>query len=478
MELLRNIMETALPVQGFLLTAVFLTFMLTSFSEKEDRAAYLSLLAGILTPIPYLLLLFAGIQYPIWISLSLAGLWIAIPAVLFFPYRGRVQFTRRQPARPFDERDTMFSRRELVPGTERFDEYYARRPGNKPPDNKFRRLPGLLKAGTKYYDPMLFAAADSIFSKVEEELHPRVEGVPAPEKKALSERQSTDLLLRMAVDWGAHSAGITELKDTHVYSVGGRGDRYGIPFKKGHSFALALTVEMDYEMMRAAPAAPAVLESARQYLQGGLIAVQLAEFIRALGYPARAHIDGNYQVVCPPVARDAGLGEIGRMGLLMTPRLGPRCRIAVVTTDLPLLQGSVYTAGRIKRAGHPERTILVIPPGPSAAGERFNRTLIDFCRHCRKCARVCPSRSIPFKEEQEVDGVKRWKIDSESCYAYWCQAGTDCGRCMIVCPFSHPDNRLHRFIRTGIRNNVLFRRLAVPMDDLFYGKSPEPKPLK
>lgn len=65
--------------------------------------------------------------------------------------------------------------------------------------------------------------------------------------------------------------------------------------------------------------------------------MQLAEFMRSIGYPARAHIDGSYRVVCPLVARDAGLGEIGRMGLLMTPELGPRVRIAVVTTDLPLV---------------------------------------------------------------------------------------------------------------------------------------------
>ena len=51
--------------------------------------------------------------------------------------------------------------------------------------------------------------------------------------------------------------------------------------------------------------------------------VQLAAAIRDLGYPARAHIDGNYRVIAPLVARDAGLGEIGRMGLLMTPRWVP-----------------------------------------------------------------------------------------------------------------------------------------------------------
>jgi ferredoxin len=51
-------------------------------------------------------------------------------------------------------------------------------------------------------------------------------------------------------------------------------------------------------------------------------------------------------------------------------------------------------------------------------------------------------------------------------------AGTDCGRCVIVCPWSHPDNWLHRMVRFGIRNSAVFRRLAIRMDDLFYGRKP------
>ena len=89
--------------------------------------------------------------------------------------------------------------------------------------------------------------------------------------------------------------------------------------------------------MIAAPQASIVVESSRQYLNAGKIAVDLAEKIRAMGYDARAHIDGNYQLICPLVARDAGLGEIGRMGFLMTPTYGPRVRIGVVTTEAELL---------------------------------------------------------------------------------------------------------------------------------------------
>lgn len=175
-----------------------------------------------------------------------------------------------------------------------------------------------------------------------------------------------------------------------------------------------------------------------------MIATQLALTLRNLGYEAKTHIDANYDVICPLVARDAGLGEIGRMGLLMTPKLGPRVRIAVVSTDASL---------------------LVDKPG-------YDNTVIDFCLRCKKCANVCPSASIPFGERQNHPGGLRWQINQESCFTYWCTVGTDCGRCLAVCPYSHKVNAFHDFIRWGIRNNFIFRRVAVKLDDIFYGSRP------
>jgi len=145
------------------------------------------------------------------------------------------------------------------------------------------------------------------------------------------------------------------------------------------------------------------------------------------------------------VARDAGLGEIGRMGLLMTPRLGPRVRIAVVTTDWPLL-----------------------PEKPTR-----DPAVVDFCRLCLKCAENCPTGSIPFEDQQLVEDVRRWRINAETCFAYWNVIGTDCGRCMAVCPYSHPDNALHGLVRWTIRRSTLARQLALRMDDLFYGRRPK-----
>ncbi len=372
-----------------------------------------------------------------------------------------------------DERDMVFSRALLVPGTERYEEYYRARPQCREKDEIFRKEPGLLAPGTAYFHPLGFAAAHAAFWAVEKlrpfvegegdggraaplellrEATPGMSGEAAPEGWARvpsDPGEVTSFLKAWALKLGAHSVGVTVLREYHLYTHVGRGSDYGKPVELGHTHALALTVEMDRQMVDRAPGSPTVMESARQYLSSGVMAVQLADTIRRLGYRARAHMDGSYRVICPLVAKDAGLGEIGRMGLLMTPRLGPRVRIAVVTTDLPL-----------------------VPDVPVR-----DLTVIDFCLRCRKCADACPSRAIPLGDpEEDEKGVLRWKVDAEGCFTLWTRLGTDCARCMAVCPYSHPDTILHNLVRWGIRKNALFRRMAVRMDDLVYGRCPSPKP--
>ena len=74
-------------------------------------------------------------------------------------------------------------------------------------------------------------------------------------------------------------------------------------------------------------------------------------------------------------------------------------------------------------------------------------------------------------------GALRWQIDSEACFEFWCRAGTDCGRCIRACPYSHPDNLLHGLVRSGLRRSGWFRRAALKLDDLFYGRRPVVEPL-
>jgi reductive dehalogenase len=444
---LDGVTAAATLVVGALILLAFLWVALVSVREDESRAARRAVPIGALLSLPYFLVGFLSFEGRAWAAATLLSLTAIAILVLVLPIGTSRPEQDEVPRGRIDERDIMFSRRLLQVGSPRFEEYYAANPEKRAPDDAFRKLPGLLEKGSAQYDPYSFAAADASFTTVEA-LRPVVEGAPASEVVPSDPARVTEFIKRWVRKMGAVSVGVTQLRDYHLYTVIGRGEQYGQPVALTHDYAVALTVEMDKEMVDRAPMGPIVMESARQYLDSGAMAVQVAEFIRNLGYEARAHIDGNYRVLCPLVARDAGLGEIGRMGLLMTPELGPRVRIAVVTTDLPLVTDE----------------------------RRCDPTMVDFCVRCSKCADACPSDAIPVHDRVEIDGVERWRIDSEACFTLWCKMGTDCGRCMSVCPYSHPNNLLHNLVRGGVRNSSLFRRLAIWMDDVFYGKPP-PSPL-
>ena len=323
-------------------------------------------------------------------------------------------------------------------------------PLRKEEDDRSRQSPGLLSDQSKYHHAGTFAAAKANFQIIDH-LGGKTHGSPHPGRVPgeVSAHAVSHFISRWLGQTGARNVGFTPLKDYHLYSHKGRGPNAGRSIEHLHSGAIAITVEMDYEMMQPAPLGSSVMESSEQYLRSGVLALKLAAFIREMGYEATAHIDGNYEVICPLVAVDAGLGVIGRMGLLMTPDLGPRVRISVVTTNMPLAYSESI----------PDRTVL------------------HFCDLCKKCAENCPVAAIPDGSREKIDNSDRWQINSEKCYHFWTVSGTDCGRCMSVCPYSHRDNHFHRFMRWGIKNNLVFRLLAVKLDNVFYGRKPRVRPI-
>ena len=422
---------------------------LQSWREREPRATRVASLLVVLASLPFFL---AILLPPVFQWVVLGGVAAAGMAsvVLFLLPVGRADWGDDTPRARVDERDIMFARARLKPGTPEYAAYYAMRPENKAGDDKTRAQHGLLSPQAREANPLIFAATNASFG-VTEALREAVDGPVGQDGiwpyRAASMSAFVKNLTRY---WGAHSVGVTALQPYHVYTHIGRGSgEYGAPVVLDHRYAIAFSVEMSREMVDTGPAAPTVLESAQQYVNATIIAIQLANFIRALGYPARAHIDGNYRVIAPLVARDAGLGEIGRMGLLMTPRLGPRVRLGAVTTDLPLVPDS--------RSDDP--------------------SMLDFCRICKKCADNCPVRAIPHDDRREIDGVSRWRIDSDTCFRYWSVVGTDCGRCMAVCPYSYPDSWMHNGVRWALRRSGAARRFVLWMDGVFYGKEPPSKPM-
>ncbi|TFH32192.1 MAG: 4Fe-4S dicluster domain-containing protein [Anaerolineales bacterium] len=442
------VVDAALVALGLVGTLGFVAFGWLSLREGVRRAATIAASTG--TTLAVLTFFSLKLPFPIKQNLVIMLVGAALLlAVLSFISIKPDSYLRSQRLGRFDERDVVFSRARLQPGSQEYEQYYAMRPENLAIDEKFRALPGLLSLTARKAEPITFAAAEASFD-LTQAVREAVDGVVASEKTPAGAEELTNMIKGLAQHLGAHNVGVTELKPAHVYSHIGRGTGlYGDPIVLDHHYAIAFSVEMDYVMMGRAPEAPVVMESARKYVDAAMIAIQLANLCRRLGYPARAHIDGNYRVIAPLVARDAGLGEIGRMGILMTPRLGPRVRLGIVTTDLPLLLDEPLS----------------------------DSTMIHFCEICEKCAVNCPSKAIPFGDQEGDKGQQRWKLNENKCFHYWNVIGTDCGLCMTVCPFSHPDQWAHNLVREVIRRSYLSHRAALWFDDQFYGRKPVLRPL-
>jgi len=428
---------------GMTLFATFGVFAVVSAREGERRAtrvfAAIAVIAGAsLAAAPFLP------QPTSTAALTvIAALTAACLIRCLFPLR-RPRKAGGRPSHRVDERDIMFARGRLRPDSPEFDAYYQMRPENLTGDNHTRSFPGLLSLDAEKAEPFAFAAADACF-RVCDALRDTVDGDVASNRCPVDPDAWSARLKELALTWGAVDVGTTALEPEHIYTHIGRGTgTWGSEVTLDHRWAVAFTVEMDHRAVATAPEAPVVAESARQYVESAKIAVQLASVIRDHGWPARAHIDGNYRVIAPLVARSAGLGEIGRMGLLMTPKFGPRVRIGVVTTDLPLT--------------------------PDPAGDDFS--VLDFCAICKKCATNCPVGAIPSGDRVVMEHGRRWIIDDETCFRYWNVIGTDCATCMKVCPYSHPDNLMHNIVRKAIRISPGTRDLMLCADDLVYGRKP------
>lgn len=315
----------------------------------------------------------------------------------------------------FDERDCLLARRDLRPGSERYLAYYDRHPERRAVDDELRALPGLGAAEPRAVAAMGNAIFDSAVllgseSAVEGYLNPA--SSPQPVRLELSPEEAAARVKGLASLLGADLVGIGPLNQTFVYTHIGRtfyGQEWGAPIFLDHPYAISLGVRMNVAgLVRTAPHYPTVLESGHAYLRAALIAVQLAGYVRALGYGARAHHLRNYQVLSVPVAVDAGLGELARCGFLVTREYGNCLRLATVTTDLP----------------------LALDPPLDLGVQRF-------CERCIACAKECPAGAISSGPKVPVRGVRKWALDAERCYRYWCVNGSDCALCIVVCPWSH-----------------------------------------
>jgi epoxyqueuosine reductase QueG len=132
-------------------------------------------------------------------------------------------------------------------------------------------------------------------------------------------------------------------------------------------------------------------------------AYKVADFIRARGYKCYAKVPTNAEVKYTPHAINAGLGELGANGLVITREFGPNVRWAVISTctDIDI-------------------------------DKPIDLNIDAYCESCRLCVQLCPIEAIPV-EKIWWRGVLKRKIDDTKCWRQFSD-GKWCGICIKICP--------------------------------------------
>jgi epoxyqueuosine reductase len=232
----------------------------------------------------------------------------------------------------------------------------------------------------------------------------------------------SDEIKRVAKFFGADLCGVTDLDERWLYAT--RVDTRDLSeaeneLPEGMTSVIVLGHEMDAELVATYPSALAGAATGREYSHEASVVMQLAAYIRNLGYGAVASMNDTGLVI--PFAVKAGLGEYARNQMVITPEFGPRLRFSKIFTNIPLEHDR-----------------------PNPKGVKA------FCDICTKCADACPAKALPFgpptvggSNVSAIKGVRKWTSDAEKCFGFWAKTSTDCAICMRVCPFNRDFQKWH-----------------------------------
>ncbi len=265
---------------------------------------------------------------------------------------------------------------------------------------------------------------------------------PPSKAPELPIEETTRRIKKVATALGAGMVGICHLDRRWVYTHHfNRKDQSSpkLDLPASLQYAIVLIMPMDYDLSKTIPSALGGSTTGLGYASSLNTANALAQFITNLGYEAIASL--NDTALNIPMAIEAGLGEYGRNGLLITPKYGPNVRIAKVMTDLPLL-----------------------PDQPIEFGVK------EFCNTCRKCSDACPAKAIATDAPQSqppnfssLSHITKWTVNAEKCFKFWVGMNSDCSICIRVCPYNKDYSKWWNRLGVRLANSPL-RRVMLWLD--------------
>jgi ferredoxin len=217
----------------------------------------------------------------------------------------------------------------------------------------------------------------------------------------------------------------------------------------GDANVIVCVLEQDFAATQTAPSPRSERGAMRAYAALETREADVVRYIRGLGHHARPNGFGSLEGIAIHYGEQAGLGQLGLNGQLLTPEAGSRARLALITTDAPVELGSPVDYG--------------IP---------------KLCDECQLCVRRCPPGAIPNSRKPKR-GVIKASIKPERCLPVVAQAH-GCAVCMKVCPvqrYGLPAVHQH-FRDTGEilgKGTDELEGFVWPLDGRYYGPREKPR---
>ena len=183
---------------------------------------------------------------------------------------------------------------------------------------------------------------------------------------------------------------------------------------------ICLALEQDYAQTQSIPSLEAEYAHFGTYEIAGALALKLGDYIRSLGYHAQIHSPNDNSGMFIPIFVNAGLGQLGANGQLLSPHFGSRARLLMITTDGPLKYDVPRDYGINK-----------------------------FCEKCQVCVDRCPARAL-VREKVWWRGAKKNKLIYDRCRPVMVMY-EGCGICMKVCPIQRFGMKpvMEHYVETG-----------------------------
>lgn len=222
---------------------------------------------------------------------------------------------------------------------------------------------------------------------------------PQNPNSRISDKDLVDLK-SFAKGLGIDDIGFTEVDTSFIFS-----DKMVL-----YKNAIVLLMEMKHEMIMTAPSKHAEKEIFRTYYKLNVAANKIKSFLNERGYNAQAGPALGGEVNYPLLAQKAGMGFIGKHGMLITPDFGPSLRLAAVYTDIENLP---------------------------MTNQNKHLWINEFCDSCNKCVRKCPAKAIYQDTKIFDDGTKQC-IDYKKCAVPFSK-NHGCTVCVKECTFFKSD---------------------------------------